>query len=158
MNALWQFATGCVTQGRLDALAKAAEVDLTMVCQALNYGLSYTHHTDRRRSGHITPQQVRAVLKSRGSGEPNDPAVTPGEFSEPRPCKPEGSREHWPINMPYGHPRERAVWGLILGIERGWFAYDRGGYLQWSQAGRDRYASGGAVIVDSRTGQSAFNF
>lgn len=155
---LWHFATDCVTQGRLPDLADADHVDLVMVCQALNYGLSYTHHADRKRSGYITPQQARAVLKTRGSAEPNDPPIRPTDFSQPHLCKPDHSAAHWPINTPYQYPRERAVWGLILGIERGWFAYDRGGFLQWSEAGRDRYASGGTVTVNSRTGQSAFDF
>ena len=155
---LWHYATDCVTKGRLADLADAPDLELVMVCQALNYGLSYTHHTDRRRSGYITPQQARAVLKTRGSIEPDSPAILPTDFSKPVICKPDHGAAHWPINTPYQYPRERAVWGLIVGIEKGWFAYDCSGFLQWSEAGRDRYASGGPVVVDSRTGQSAFDF
>lgn len=155
---LWHYATDCVTRGRLSELAGANELELVMVCQALNYGLSYSHHTDARRSGYITPQQARAVLKARGSAEPDSPATLLTGFSKPVICKPDGSKAYWPINTPYQYPRERAVWGLIVGIERGWFAYDRSGFLQWSERGRDCYASGGAVVVDSRTGQAGFNF
>lgn len=155
----WRFAVDCVTEGRLAALSEAAEIGLVMVCQALNYGLSYTHHGDRRRSGYVTPKDARAVLKTRGSVEPVDPGAVLAAFMQPSSCKPEGQREHWPINTAYDGSRELAVWGLILGIERGWFAYDRSGFLQWSEAGRDRYAArGSAIVVDSRTGQSGFAF
>ena len=159
MNALWRTAVDYVTEGRVSALSGDLDIELPMVCQALNYGLSYTHHTDRRRSGYIGTKDARAVLAARRSVEPPEASAVLAAFIQPRSCKPEGQREQWPINMAYPLSRELAVWGLILGIERGWFAYDRQGYLQWSQAGRDRYAAGNSPIVfNSVTGQSGFAF
>lgn len=46
----------------------------------------------------------------------------------------------------------------ILGIDAGWFARDRGGFLQWTQAGRDRFAAGTSVTYTEASGQSAFAF
>lgn len=70
----------------VSTLADADHIDLVMVCQALGHGLSYTHHANKKRSGYITSQQARAVLRQRGSREPNDPAITPSDFSQPHPC------------------------------------------------------------------------
>ena len=158
MNELWRYALDCVTEGRAADLVEAEGIDLSMVSQALHYGLTCTHHADRKRSGYIGTKDARAVLAARGSVEP-EVAAALAAFSQPHPCKPEGQREKWPINRTYPLLREHAVWGLILGIERGWFVYDRAGYLEWSSVGRDRYAAGdSAIVVDSVTGQSGFAF
>ena len=159
MDPQWRFAIDCVTEGRVAALSGAADLEFTMICQALNYGLSYTHHADRRRSGYISIKEARAVLTAHGSTAPANAGDVLAAFMPPSPCRPEGQREHWPINMAFQQSRELAVWGLILGIERGWFAYDRSGFLQWSGPGRDRHAAGGSmIVVDRVTGQGGFAF
>lgn len=159
MDQQWRFAVDCVTEGRCTALADAEDLTPRMVFAALDYGLRYTHHADRLRSGYIGPRDARSVLAAWGSDEPDDPADLLHGFWQPRPCKPDGRREDWPINSGRDLCPELAIWGLILGIERGWFAYNRSGYLNWSPAGRDRYAAGSSgVVVDSITGQAAFAF
>jgi len=47
---------------------------------------------------------------------------------------------------------------LIHGIEDGWFAHDRSGFLHWTEQGRERYAAGDADIFTTATGQGAFAF
>lgn len=54
-------------------------------------------------------------------------------------------------------PRTRP-WGFILGIEDGWFRYDRVGFLQWSALGRKRYAAGDSNTYIEASGQAAFAF
>lgn len=159
MNTEWRFAVSCVMEGRPAALSDATQIDSQLAFQALNYGLSYSRHDDPERCGYISPSEARAVMKARGSDEPADAGGILQTFMRPMPVKPEGSREHWPINKAYGQESELAAWGLILGIERGWFSYDRAGFLHWSQAGRDRYhAAATGVLIDSVTGQSGFMF
>lgn len=158
-HAAYRFAIDCVTGGRVSALSTAPEIETRTVCQALNYGLSYSRHDDRKASGYIRPAEARAVLQARGCAEPPEAGQPHRVFMQPQPVKPEGRKEHWPINAAYNVPSAAAVWGLILGIERGWFAYDRAGFLHWTPAGRDRFAAADSpVVVDSATGQAAFAF
>ena len=152
-------AIDCVTGGRVSALSTASDIDLDTICQALNYGLSYSRHDDPKRSGYITTAQTRAVLQARDSTAPAEAGSLIVTFMRPMSVRPEGQAIHWPINRGRDQSSKLAAWGLIVGIERGWFSYDRAGFLQWSQAGRDRYEAGdSSVIVDSLTGQSAFAF
>ena len=159
MDAAWRFAVDCVMQGRCAALADADHLEPRLVFQALNYGLSYSRHDDPKGSGYITTAEARTVMEAWDSAAPAEAGPILTGFMRPMSVKPEGRAVHWPINRGHDQTAELAAWGLILGIERGWFSYDRAGFLQWSQAGRDRYAAGdAAVVVDSITGQSAFAF
>src|SRR3546814_3285974 len=67
-----------------------------------------------------------------GATEPDDIGAMLRAFSKPMICRQENGREHWPIN---GGPdcAEDEAWGIILGIERGWFRHDRAGFLQRSE-------------------------
>src|SRR3546814_3600454 len=76
-----------------------------------------------------------------GATEPTDRAALLRSFSAPSPCQQERGAEHWPINL-HGPCAEDKAWSFIIGIEDGWFSYDRSGHLQWSPMGRDRYAAG----------------
>lgn len=156
---LYRAAIGYVTEGRASALSDAADLDTDTVCAALHYALLYSRHDDPKASGYISPAEARAVLKARDCPEPPEAAQLHRVFSQPSMVKPEGSKAHWPINAVYRTGRSAIVWGLILGIERGAFAYDRSGFLQWRPAGRDRFAAGdSSVLVEAATGQAAFAF
>ncbi len=159
MNPQWRFAIDCVTGGRVSALSDARHIDSDLIFQALNYGLSYSRHDDRRASGYITPAEARIVMAAWRSAPPTDAGAALLSFMQPMPVQPDRKAIHWPINRGLAQCSEGAAWGLILGIGRGWFSYDRAGFLHWSQAGRDRFAAGsGGVVIDSRTGQSALAF
>ena len=158
MNTEYRFAIRCVTEGRASALS-SADLDTETACSALHYGLLYSRHDDSKASGYVSPAEARAILKGRQCAEPPEAVQPHSTFMHPHPVKPEGRKEHWPINAVYGTDRRLIVWGLIHGIERGWFAYDRAGFLYWTPAGRDRYAAGDSTtLIDSLTGQSAFAF
>jgi len=47
---------------------------------------------------------------------------------------------------------------LIHGIEDGWFAHDRSGFLHWTEQGRERYDAEEAVTFNTASGQGAFAF
>jgi hypothetical protein len=47
---------------------------------------------------------------------------------------------------------------MIFGIEDGWFRYDRSGFLQWSEQGRERYGAGESTTYTQVSGQTAFAF
>lgn len=159
MNPEWRYAVDCVTGGRVSALSEAAAIDPDLIFQALDYGLSYSRHNDRKASGHITTAEARAVMAAWDSRGPPDAGGSLLAFMQPMSVKPDRQALHWPINRGRIQSCEAATWGLIAGIERGWFRYDRAGYLQWSPAGRDRYAAGSSgVVVNSATGQAAFAF
>lgn len=44
---------------------------------------------------------------------------------------------------------ETVAWGMIFGIEDGWFRHDRAGFFQWSDLGRERYAAGDIGLEDA---------
>src|SRR3546814_3564053 len=65
-----------------------------------------------------------------GATEPTERAALLRSFSAPSPCQQERGAEHWPINL-HGPCAEDKAWSFIIGIEDGWFSYDRSGHLQW---------------------------
>lgn len=46
--------------------------------------------------------------------------------------------------------RNAVAWGMITGIERGWLAHDRGGFLGWTVKGRGQFAVIDASAIASR--------
>lgn len=156
---LYRAAIRCVTEGRVSDLHDRAAYDTDTACAALHYALLYSHHEDRKASGYVSPAEARATLKAHECPEPPEAAQLHRVFMTPSMVKPEGSKAHWPINAAYPTPRSTVVWGLIVGIERGAFAYDRSGFLHWTDTGRDRFAAGDSpVLVEAATGQVAFAF
>src|SRR3546814_20933903 len=81
-----------------------------------------------------------------GATEPTDRAALLRSFSAPSPCQQERGAEHWPINL-HGPCAEVEGWSFIIGIEDGWFSYDRSGHLQWSGYGERRVGKRVAVSV-----------
>lgn len=154
----WREAVELATSGKVSELAVREDFAPKTVFGALCYALQYSHHSDKTAKGYITPAQARAVLYALGADEP-EAAENLLSFMEPHWVKPEGKARYWPINGGHDQAAANKAWGMVHGIERGWFAYDRAGFLHWSEAGRDRYAAGTAhVVIESATGQVAFAF
>lgn len=89
--------------------------------------------------------------------EPGERSAVIRAFSAPSVCRPDKGAEHWPINTGRQRP-EDATWGMIFGIEDGWFRYDRPGFLQWSELDQERYPAGKSATYTQASGQTAFAF
>lgn len=160
-NADWRHAIDLVTTGRAIELADAMptyERFAWTAFGALAYALEYSPHDRKPAKGNISTREARAALAAIDSDEPDDKGVLLQLFAPPTLCHMQQGPV-WAVNRGREqHPEDKA-WGLVVGIERGWFAYDRGGYLRWTAKGRDLHAAGGAAsFVESDTGQSAFTF
>jgi hypothetical protein len=58
----------------------------------------------------------------------------------PSSLKEDKKAERWPINKTSGDSFDKA-WAHIIGVEAGWFVHDHAGFLVWTTAGRDKFAS-----------------
>lgn len=125
--------------------------------RAVAYGCRYSHHEDKKGGGYITTVEARAIMREMGATDPDDRSAAIRAFSKPTVCRQENGSDHWPINRGPMCAEDEA-WGMIVGIEDGWFRHDRSGYLQWSQLGRDRYAAGDSASFTETSGQTAFAF
>lgn len=154
----WWHAVDLVSAGQWRALL--ATQDFTepgCIMAAVAYGCRYSPHDDKKGAGHINTVEGREIMREMGATEPGDRSALIRNFSAPSPCRQDSGREHWPIN--HGHLcAEDRAWGMIYGIEDGWFGYDRSGYLQWSQRGRDLYEAGDGETFTTASGQGAFAF
>ncbi len=126
------------------------------IARAVVFGLIYSDH-NARRMGYITIAQARAMLAAIGADELRDRRQGILSLLPPSPCKPEGQAAYWPINHP-PMPANTLAWAIVHGIEDGWFAHDRSGFLHWTATGRDRYAAGDSDSFTEASGQAAFTF
>lgn len=155
-TGLWWHAVDLVSGGHwrelLETRRFTTEED---IARAVAYGLSYSAH-DGKRQAYFSVCEARALLAAIDAPEP---AARCGllAFSQPSPCQPGNAPAHWPINHP-ALPANNVAWALIHGIESGWFAHDRAGFLHWTEAGRDRFAAGEVSTFVSSSGQGAFAF
>ncbi|WP_430442293.1 hypothetical protein [Shinella sp.] len=157
-TACWWHAVDLVTAGKWRELLATREFTAPeCIMNAVAYGCRYSHHEDRRAAGYITIAEARAVMREFGATEPAERGAIIRSFSAPSVCRQEKGAEHWPINT--GRQcAEDIAWGMIFGIEDGWFRYDRAGFLQWSELGRERYAAGDSATYMQASGQAAFAF
>ena len=157
-TARWWHAVDLVTAGKWrELLETQAFTEPACIMQAIAFGCRYSHHEDRKASGYLSIAEAREIMRVLGAREPADRGASVRAFSTPSICRQDSGREHWPINT--GRLAAEAVaWGFILGIEDGWFRYDRSGFLHWSAPGRERYAAGDSAIYTEASGQSAFAF
>lgn len=125
------------------------------IIRAVAYGCRYSGN-DRSRSGHLDIGEARTILRAVDALEPPERLDNLRQFSAPRPCQPDGRSAHWPINAPKMAVQDTA-WGLVHGIEEGWFLY-RGGHLQWSPLGIARHSADANQAFADRSGQIAFSF
>lgn len=123
--------------------------------QAVAFGCRYSHHEDKKAPGYLSVPDARKVMDAVGSKEPGERSATIRTFSAPSLCRQEKGAEQWPINT--GRlPAEAVAWGMIFGVEDGWFRHDRAGFLQWSELGRERYAAGDSASYVQASGQASF--
>ncbi len=157
-TARWWHAVDLISAGKWrDLLATQEFTEPDCIMQAVAYGCRYSHHEDKRAAGYITTAEARTIMREIGVSEPRERGAIVRSFSAPSPCRQDKGAEHWPINT--GRQRaEDVAWGFIVGIEDGWFRYDRSGHLQWSEQGRERYAAGESAIYTQASGQTAFAF
>jgi hypothetical protein len=156
-TAQWWHAVDLISAGEWRALLETRQFTTERdIARAVAFGLTYSDR-DARRMGHISPQEAREIMAAIGAAEPCDRRSGILSLSAPLPCKPDNGPAHWPINHP-ALPAPVIAWALIHGIEDGWFAYDRAGFLHWTVLGRDRYAAGNAGTFTTTSGQVAFAF
>lgn len=157
-HSTWHHAVDLISAGKCRELLDTQE--FTEPCNIFNavvYGLTYSHHAEKKASGYISTAEARQIMREMGASEPTKRAAMIQSFTEPSSCKQERGAEHWPINL-HGLCAEDKAWAFIVGIEVGWFTYDRSGFLQWSPKGRDRYAAGDSDSFIEASGQTAFAF
>jgi hypothetical protein len=155
-TGLWWHAVDLVSAGQWRALLDAREFTTSEdIACAVAYGLTYSRH-DGKPSGYLTTLEARAIVVAIDAHEPASRCGMLA-FSTPCACKRDKGAIHWPVNHPALLANDVA-WALIHGIEDGWFAHDRSGFLHWTEQGRERYAAGEADIFTTATGQGAFAF
>lgn len=155
-TGLWWHAVDLVRAGQWRALLDTrAYTTAEDIARAGAYGLTYSRH-DGKPTGYLTPPEARAIMAAIDAPEP---ASRRGmlAFSTPSACKPDTGAVHWPVNHPC-LPANEVAWALIHGIEDGWFAHDRSGFLHWTELGRERHTAGEADMFTTATGQVAFAF
>lgn len=159
-HGTWWHAVDLVSSGHWRALLATSQFTTPGdIAAAVAYGLDYSSHEEgRKRNGHITTAEAREMMRAIGAEEPTDAPAILREFMQPMVCKSDREAERWPINHSGAAGRTDRAWGRIIGIDRGWFGYDRSGFLQWTPAGRDRYEAGDAPTFVEATGQAAFTF
>ncbi|WP_066213205.1 hypothetical protein [Blastomonas sp. CCH5-A3] len=155
-NGQWWHAVDLVSAGQWRALLDTREyTSAEDIARAVAYGLTYSRH-DGKPTGYLTTPEARAIMAAIGAPEP---ASRRGAlaFSAPSACKPDTGAVHWPVNHP-GLSVNDVAWALIHGIQDGWFAHDRSGFLHWTEQGRERHATGEAGTFTTTSGQGAFAF
>jgi len=152
----WWHAVDLVIAGQWRALLDTREYTTAEdIARAVAYGLTYSRH-DGKPTGYLSPLAARAIM---AAIDTHEPASRRGimSFSTPSACMPDTGTVQWPVNYP-GLPANDVAWALIHGIEDGWFAHDRSGFLHWTEQGRERYAAGEADTFTTANGQGAFAF
>ncbi|WP_322886956.1 hypothetical protein [Sinorhizobium medicae] len=157
-TARWWHAVDLIMAGNWrELLATRAFTEPHCIMQAVAFGCRYSHHEDKKASGYISIADARKVMHAVGAKEPGERSATIRAFSNPSLCRQEKGAEQWPINS--GRlSAETVAWGMIFGIEDGWFRHDRAGFLQWSELRRERYAAGDSASYVQASGQAAFAF
>ena len=156
-TAQWWHAVDLISGGHWQALLDTRRFTTSdYIARAVAYGLTYSHH-EARRMGYISPQEARQIMAAIDAHEPQNRRSHILTLSRPLCCKPDNGAEHWPVNHP-PMSGDTLAWALIHGIEDGWFAYDRSGFLHWTSEGRERYAAGDQDTFTTASGQGAFAF
>lgn len=158
-TALWWHAVDLMTSGHWRDLIETRRFTTDrLIGQAVAHGLRYSDHREEGgRSGHISTSEAREIMRLIGWDEPQSRSEALFSFDRPSPCKQDSGKVHWAINTGRIAPLTEA-WGMIHGIEDGWFAHDRAGFLHWTEKGRERHAAGDAPTFVESTGQAAFAF
>jgi len=158
--ARWWHAVDLVSAGMWrELIATRRFTTDTDIASAVAYGLDYSP-CEGARHGYLATKEAREIMRAIEAVEPADRrAAIRLAIDTPQSCRGEKGCERWPINARRNIDPELRAWARIIGIEIGWFAYDRSGVLQWSPTGRDRHGAADATtFVESATGQAAFDF
>lgn len=127
-TALWWHAVDLCDKRHWRDLLQSLEFTTTdYVLQAIVFSFG-------NKSGAPTTKEMRAMLEELGQHRPQDfddrdalKTVTLTEFTG------EKGELRRPLNPPSRDVTNlEQAWGRIIGIERGWFAYGRGGHLIWT--------------------------
>jgi hypothetical protein len=155
----WWHAVDLISAGQWRALLDTQDfTDCHSIFGAIVYGCRYSHHDEKAGRGYISTGDARQIIREIGGTEPVDRSSTIRRFTAPSLCQQDSGSEHWPINVGRGIGAELEAWAMIHGMEDGWFAHDRSGFLQWTRIGRDRYAAGDSASFTEASGQAAFAF
>ena len=136
----WWHAVDLVSCGHWRELLDTARFTAPQhIAGAVSYGLDYSPHDGKKRNGYISTREAREIMKAINSPEFEDrDAIITAQFCLPSPHKQEKGSITWPINTRAGD-QEAKAWGRILGIEAGYFAHNRAGFLNWTERGRHRF-------------------
>lgn len=140
-HGTWHHAVDLISAGHWrDLLATQRFTTQDDIIGAVAYGLDYGPDIGARRGKpHLSPAEARTILKEIGADMPSDPgpedALQACQLTE---CKQEGGKVHRPVNWSQTTGSLANTWGLIVGIERGWFKQGR--FLQWTEAAQRREA------------------
>jgi hypothetical protein len=147
----WWHAVDLVSHGLWHDLLKTAQFTTpNYIASAVTYGLMYSGHHGKKRAGHISTADAREIMAFLESSEPADwRGVIRSHFSEPSLVKQDRGSESWPINHDV-QDRNAVAWGMVLAIERGWFAHVRAGFLGWTEKGREQFAAIDASAIAPR--------
>ena len=155
---LWWHAVDLMNAGQWrELLATRHFTSAEAIAGATAFALGSSRGAKMDGCGALSVSDARQVMAAIGSPEPADITAALLAVTKPCPVRPDSGPDYWPINDS-GHD-DASAWLRIIGLERGWFDYDRSGRLTWTQAGRDRYAGGGrSSYTEAKTGQCAFAF
>ena len=154
----WWHACDLGCAGRWDDLLSSRQftTDREIACAV---GLSLRYRTSKSKGSDLNRwAEMRRVLHQVGAEQPRDPIALLRQFLPPSEYTYEG-RRICPINITRTLHEQpgRESWGLLVGIEAAWFAYDRSGHLQWTASGRNVFEAGRHTHVEP-SGQHAFQF
>lgn len=117
----------------------------TYIAQAVAFHLEISASSEGRgkKRPSLSIEHARSILAELGIKEPADRSrrqllgrgIQPAHIVEKHPRTGKTTSESWPINVMRG---PGAAWLVVHGIEDGWFARTRAGYLEMSPEGRRR--------------------
>jgi len=136
----WWHAVDLMTTGHWrDLLDTSRFTTPDNIAGAVAFGLNYSPHQGKKRNGYVSTNEAREIMTTIGAPEPADRnEIIAQHFCLPSPCKSEKGVESWSVNS-WTKDKFAEAWGYILGIEAGYFAHDRAGFLGWTQRGRDTF-------------------
>jgi len=137
---MWWHAVDLITTGHWrDLLETAQFTTAEHIARAVAHGMTFSPQEDKKRNGYISTVEAREIMAFLKIPEPAaQDSITRECFMSPSSVKSEKGVESWPVNE-IAQGTYPNAWGHILGIEAGWFAYDRAGFLGWTKVGRDRF-------------------
>ena len=86
-HSLWHHAVDLISAGKWRELLETQEfTEPRNIFKAVAYGLRYSHHEDKRASGHINTAEARQIMRAMDATEPTDRAALLLSLTAPSPC------------------------------------------------------------------------